>query len=56
MKINPQRLSKIIMNREVKSSQDFMLKLYNQMTPDQRTEIREMFKRNARLLDSKKAK
>lgn len=31
-----------------------MLELYGQLTPDQRTELREMFKRNARLSDNKK--
>lgn len=45
-KINPQRLSRYIMNREWKSSQDFLVGMYGAMTPEQRQEIKEMFERN----------
>lgn len=55
-KINPQRLSRLIMSKEVKSNQDYMLELYGQLSENERTELKEMFKRNAKLDDSIKIK
>lgn len=52
MKINPQRLSHLIMSKEVKKNQDYMLELYGQLSADERTELREMFRRNAKRNDS----
>jgi len=46
-KINPQRLSRIIMSKEVKNSQLSMLQIYGSFTPEQREEIKQMFIRNS---------
>lgn len=51
--IHPQRLSNRIMSKEHKNSVDYMQELYGQLTEKERTELREMFKRNAKLSDNK---
>lgn len=45
-KISSYRLSRIITSRECKSSTDFLIDMYDAMTPEQRQEIKEMFIRN----------
>lgn len=45
-KINSQRLSRIIMSRECKSAQDYLIGLYDRLSPQNRQEIKEMLNRN----------
>jgi len=48
-KISPQRLDKYIASKDWRLSRDFLLTMYDRMTPAQRNEIKEMFKRNSKI-------
>lgn len=46
IKINNQRLNRIITSRECRSAQDYLLELYDKLSPENRQEIKEMLERN----------
>lgn len=45
-KISNKRLSRIITSRECKSAQDYLIELYDRLSPENRQEIKEMLNRN----------
>ena len=45
-KINNQRLSRYITSRECKSAQDYLVELYDRLSPESRQEIKDMLHRN----------
>ena len=45
-KIHYQRLSKYITSRECKSAQDYLLELYDRLSPENRKAIKDMLNRN----------
>ena len=45
-RINHQRLSRIIMSKECKSAQDYLVELYDRLSPESRQGIKDMLNRN----------
>ena len=45
-RINSQRLSRIITSRECRSAQDYLVELYDRLSPESRQDIKDMLNRN----------
>ena len=49
IKINNQRLNRIIASRECRSAQNYLIELYDRLSPESRQEIKEMLNKNRSL-------
>lgn len=45
-KINPQRLSRIITSRECVSTTDYLINMYDKLSPETRSQIKELLENN----------
>lgn len=48
-RLNPQRLSKVIQNRESQKTTNYLLEVYDSLLPSQREEIRKLFLKNSKI-------